>query len=72
MVSSLFDIITEVISGFGSAIVGVFENIITIFYNAEGVTPGFTLAGQLLLIGFGISLVFFALRFVIRLIRLRG
>lgn len=72
MVEGLFDILVDVIEGFGQAIVSVFQAVIEIFYDSTAATPGFTTIGILLLVGFGISLVFFALRYIARLIRMRG
>lgn len=68
MVAELWSIISEVVTGFISAIVSAFSGITDIFYT-EGVDGGFTVIGQLLLIGLGMGLVYFAFRFIRNLIK---
>jgi len=66
IVSELFNVISSVITGLMSAIVSAFSGLIEIFYDSEN---GFTLIGTLLLVGLGMSIVWFAFRFITNLIR---
>lgn len=66
MVTELWTIISEVLTGFITALVSAFNGITEIFYDA---TEGFTFLGQLLLIGLGMGIVYFAFRFIRNLIR---
>lgn len=66
MISQFWNAIMEVITGFTSALIGAFSNITELFYNEES---GFTVIGQLLLIGLGMGIVYFAFRFIRALIR---
>ena len=67
MVQSIFETIGEVLTEYVTAISGVFQNLINIFYNAE---TGLTLMGTLLLIGVGIGIVVWAFNLVRNLISL--
>jgi len=66
MVTELWNIISEVLTGFITALVSAFTGITEIFYVDEA---GFTVIGQLLLIGLGMGIVYFAFRFIRSLIR---
>lgn len=66
MVAQLWSIIMQVITGFLGALVAGFNGITEIFYDA---TDGFTVIGQLLLIGLGMGIVYFAFRFIRGLIQ---
>lgn len=67
MVGHIFETIGQVLSEYVTAISGVFQNLINIFYNAE---TGLTLMGTLLLIGVGIGIVVWAFNLVRNLISL--
>lgn len=67
MVQSIFETIGDVLTEYVTAISGVFQNLINIFYNAE---TGLTLMGTLLLIGVGIGIVVWAFNLVRNLISL--
>ena len=67
MVGHIFDTIGEVLTEYVTAISGVFQNLINIFYSAES---GLTLMGTLLLIGVGIGIVVWAFNLVRNLISL--
>lgn len=67
MVGHIFETIGQVLTEYVTAISGVFQNIISIFYNAE---TGLTLLGTLVLIGFGIGVVVWAFNLVRNLISL--
>ncbi|MEM0173687.1 MAG: hypothetical protein QXI16_04180 [Sulfolobaceae archaeon] len=67
------NIISEVISAVGDWITGIFgwlisavDGVVSIFYDS---TEGLTLVGVLLLFGLAMSLVFFAFKFIMSLIR---
>lgn len=66
MIAQFWNSIVEVITGFTNALVGAFSNITELFYESE---TGFTVIGQLLLIGLGMGIVYFAFRFIRALIR---
>ena len=66
MVAELWSIISEVLTGFITALVSAFDGITAVFYDA---TDGFTVIGQLLLIGLGMGIVYFAFKFIRNLIR---
>lgn len=66
MVTDLWSIISEVLTGFITALVSAFNGITAVFYDA---TKGFTVIGQLLLIGLGMGIVYFAFKFIRNLIR---
>lgn len=66
IVSELWSIITEVITGLLSALVASFEGVVTVFWDDE---TGFTFIGTFLLIALGFTIVFFALRFIRSLIQ---
>lgn len=65
MITEFWTTVTSVVSGFINALVGAFSGITDIFYAEEG----FTVIGQLLLIGLGMGLVYFAFKFIRSLIR---
>ena len=67
MVQSIFETIGDVLTEYVTAISGVFQNLINIFYNAE---TGLTLMGTLVLIGVGIGIVVWAFNLVRNLISL--
>ena len=66
MVVEFWETIVEVVSGFTNALISAFSNITELFYVPD---DGFTVVGQLLLIGLGMGIVYFAFRFIRALIR---
>lgn len=66
MIAKFWEAVVEVITGFTNALIGAFSNLTELFYNDE---KGFTVVGQLLLIGLGMGIVYFAFRFIRALIR---
>lgn len=68
MVEAIFTVIGNVITAFAGVIGSGFTSLIALFYDA---TNGITLLGTLMLIGVGVSLVYWAFRLVRRLVRLR-
>ncbi len=65
MVVQFWETVVEVITGFTNALISAFSNITQLFYKDDG----FTVVGQLLLIGLGMSIVYYAFRFIRNLIR---
>ncbi len=66
MVAKFWQAVLEVVTGFTNALISAFSNITKLFYDSE---DGFTIVGQLLLIGLGMGIVYFAFRFIRALIR---
>ena len=66
MIVQFWEAVVEVITGFTNALIEAFSNITGLFYESE---TGFTVVGQLLLIGLGMGIVYFAFRFIRSLIR---
>jgi len=66
VIAQFWNAVIEVVTGFTNALVGAFSNITELFYESE---TGFTVIGQLLLIGLGMSIVYYAFRFIRNLIR---
>lgn len=65
MIAELWTIISQVITGFVSALVSATSGITELFYKEET----FTVVGQLLLITVGMGIVYFVFRFILSLIR---
>ena len=68
MINQVLETVTAWVTGFTTMFVSIFENLVKIFYTAEG---GVTLVGTLSLAGLGIGLVYFAYRVIRKLIRLK-
>lgn len=68
MITQLWEIVTQVVSGLIDSLVSAFSGITEVFY-LEGVDGGFTIPGQFLLIALGFTIVFFVFRFVKSLIQ---
>ncbi len=66
MIVQFWETVVEVITGFTNALISAFSNITQLFYKEP---DGFTVVGQLLLIGLGMGIVYFAFRFIRSLIR---
>lgn len=71
-VSGIFETIGEVVTGFASLLVTMFESIVGIFYTVgEGGQGEITFVGSLLLFSAGTGLVIWGISLIRRLIRLR-
>ena len=68
MINQVIEVVTSWVTAFTNMFVGIFENLVKIFYTAEG---GITLVGTLALAGLGIGLVYFAYRVIRKLMRLK-
>ena len=68
MVAKIIEVVTSWVTSFTTMFVDIFENLVKIFYTAEG---GITLVGTLALAGLGIGLVYFAYKVIRRLMRLK-
>ena len=68
MVAKIIEVVTSWVTAFTTMFVDIFENLVKIFYTAEG---GITLIGTLSLAGLGIGLVYFAYKVIRRLMRLK-
>ena len=68
MITAIFTTITEVVTGFAGALATAFESIMSIVWSGTGLTT----FGILLLIGFGVSLVYYAVRKVFDLVSIGG
>lgn len=66
MIVQFWETVVEVVTGFTNALIGAFSNMTELFYDSDN---GFTIVGQLLLIGLGMGIVYFAFRFIRSLIR---
>ena len=66
IVSEIFEVIGNAVTGFMSAITSALSGVTAIFWNDE---KGLTFIGTLMLLGLGIALVYFAISFVTRLVR---
>ena len=67
-ITTMFETLQQVVSAVGSLIGSVFESVVDLIYNDEGLT----VVGVLLLIGVAVGLFFFVFRWVRSLIRIRG
>lgn len=68
MIAAIFEAVTQAVTGFAGAIASAFTSIMSIVWAENSLTT----FGILLTIGFGVSLVYFAVRYVFRLISLRS
>lgn len=66
LVTSLFELIGDALSGFFDVINTGITSVVGLFYNS---TTGFTLIGTLMLIGVGVGLVWTLIRFVTGLVK---
>ena len=72
MVSAIFSELTNIVTGFVNLLVSLFGSVVDIFWSApttESGTGSLTMVGILMLIALGTSLVFWAIGFIRRLIR---
>lgn len=70
MINEIFTTVTQVVTGFAGSLTEAFSSIMAIVWDST--TSKLTTFGILLLIAFGVSLVYYALRFVFRLISIKG
>lgn len=72
MVSAIFSELTNIVTAFVNLLVSLFDSVVNIFWTAptsESSTGSLTMVGILMLIALGTSLVFWAIGFIRRLIR---
>lgn len=67
MVAQIFTVIADVITNFTSCISSAFSGIMAVVWDGQALTT----FGILLLIAFGVGIVYFALRYVLSLVSLR-
>lgn len=70
MIASLFTALTEALGGFADAFTSVVSDVVAIFWDATGGT--LTVIGTLMVIGLAISVVYGVIRWISRLVRMRG
>lgn len=70
MIASLFTALTEALGGFADAFTSVITDVVGIFWNSTD--NSLTLIGTLMVIGLAISVVYGVIRWVSRLVRMRG
>lgn len=68
----MFEAMGSILSQFTSFITGLFDNVIDIFYVAEGTNAGITTMGYLLFFGVVVGLFWFVLSWIRRLVTLRN
>lgn len=71
MVANIFEIISETLTEFFGVVSEGINSVVSLFYTlpAEGVTPGFTFLGTILMIGLGIGLVWTLIKWISGLVR---
>ena len=67
MAENIISTLSSLITGISNGLVSSVKTIATIFYDGETLTP----LGIFLLVGFALSLVYFVVRFVMRIVRAR-
>lgn len=67
MISAFIEAVSSVITGVISWITAAFSGVIDLVWDSTATTPHITTLGLLLLIGFGVSIVFFAMKRVLGL-----
>lgn len=70
MIASLFSALTEALGGFAESFASVVTDVVAIFWNATD--NSLTLIGTLMVIGLAISVVYGVIRWISRLVRMRG
>lgn len=68
MIAIIFDTVTQVVTGFAAVVASAFTSVIAIVWDGQALTT----FGILLLIAFGVGIVYFAMRYIVGLISLRG
>lgn len=71
-VTTMFDVLQDIVTAVGSLIGSVFDSVVNLIYTSDGETGSLTVVGVLLLIGIAVGLFFFVFRWVRSLIRIRG
>lgn len=66
MIAQFWEAVVQVVNGFIQALVTAFDSAVELFYKED---TGFTVVGMLLLIGLGMSIVYYAFRFIRGLIK---
>ncbi len=67
-----FETLTQILTAFGSFIVSVFSSVVQIFFDTTGDTPRVTVMGYLLFLGVVVSVFWFVLSWIRRLLTLRA
>lgn len=68
MITALFTALQEALAGFADAFASVVENVVSIFWDGEALT----MVGTLAIISLGIGIVYGVIRWVSRLVHMRG
>lgn len=71
--STILEAIGDVIEAVGGWLISAIQSVVSLFYTAptSGGSGSLTFMGTLLIVGFGITLIWFAIKFVRGLVRLR-
>ena len=67
MISQIFTVVADVVTQFATALANAFQGVMAIVWDGSALTS----FGILLLIAFGVGLVYMAMRYVISLISIR-
>ena len=67
MINAIFTVVTQVVTQFATALASAFEGVLAIVWDGNALTT----FGILLLIAFGVGLVYMAMRYVFSLISIR-
>lgn len=67
--STILQGIGDAITGVASWVVSLIQDIVDIFYDTSGTTPQFTFLGVLLLVAFGLSMVWVVIKFIRSMVR---
>ncbi len=62
MINAIITAVSEVITGVITWLTSAFSGVLALVWDSSGTTPKITDLGLLMLIGFGVTLVFFAVR----------
>lgn len=71
MVTKIFEAVSQVITGMTTAITSALNGVVGIFWDTTSATPQLTSIGTLCIIGFGTGLVFFALKKLFSLVKVK-
>lgn len=69
IITSIWEVVSDVITGFFTSLGKSFEGMIGLLYNTTSST--LTTAGILLAMGLGFSIAWFGVRFIVGLVRMR-
>lgn len=67
--STILQAIGDAITGVATWVVSLIQDIVDIFYDTSGTTPQFTFLGVLLLVAFGLSMVWVVINFIRSMVR---